>query len=247
MTKRTSGPRLRQAQDDAAVLALMDRVARLAEGHAERAADPRRGPDGRLPPLVSARAALASLTPRSRRYLKSAGRLAYRWRCRKGLTEAEARELRADALAAWWRAKHGLEFRFLVALATSPELAPEAFAELRPADFQSVPYAALFAAWREHGLPAPADVAELLEGRGYVPASPPRAATAAHLPPAWWADELRGTVAELLERRRRRIVMAAPVALARPAAGACGETGAEPESGHTRIAQEHRTPGGAGC
>lgn len=199
------------AADEARLLAVMERVARLAERHAERAADPRpRDEHGRLPPLVSAREALASLNPRSRRYLKSAGRLAYRWRCRKGLTEAEALELRADALAAWWRAKHGLEFRCLVALALSPELGPEAFAELRPADFESVPYAALFAAWREHGLPAPADVAQLLEGRGYVPASPPRAATAAHLPPAWWADELRGTLAELLGRRRRRLTSLAP-------------------------------------
>jgi hypothetical protein len=153
--------------------------------------------------LESARRALASLNARSPRYLKSAGRLAYKWRMSRGLTEAEAHELRADALAARWRAANGLEYRFLVALMLASQPEPDALAELRPADFASVPYAALFAAWREQGVPVPTDAAELLEGRGYVPASPPRASTAAHLPPSWWADELRSTVAELLARRQR--------------------------------------------
>jgi hypothetical protein len=41
-------------------------------------------------------------------------------------------------------------------------------------------------------MPALEDVGELLEGRGYIPASPLRAGTAPHLPASWWAGELRG-------------------------------------------------------
>jgi hypothetical protein len=113
---------------------------------ARRASAPRRGPDGRLPALVSARSALAVLNARAPRYPRSAGGLAYRWRTERGLTEADSLELRADALAAWWQAKNGPESRFLVALVLANEPLSETLPELRPVDFQSVPYAGLFAA-----------------------------------------------------------------------------------------------------
>lgn len=168
---------------------------------------------GRRPPLECARAALANLDPRSPRYLRTASRLVFRFRMRHRLAESEALELRADALALRWRKGNGLEFRLLVALMRAPDLAGEVFAELAPADFVSVPYAALLASWQEHGLPAPADAAELLEGRRLVP----------DLPPEWWAAELRANLAAMLERRGRWAKRHGAAL-----AGASGETGPKP-------------------
>lgn len=146
-----------------------------------------------LSPLNRARLALANLDPRSPRYLRTASRLVFRFRMRDGLAESEALELRADALALRWRKGNGLEYRLLVALMRAPDLAGEVFAELTPADLVSVPYAALFAAWCAHGLPAPEDAAALLEGRRLVP----------DLPREWWAAELRANLSAMLERRAR--------------------------------------------
>lgn len=136
---------------------------------------------------------MRSLDPRSPRFLRHVGGLACKWRNRRGLSDADSATLRGEALAARWRAANGLEFRLLVALMQCPEHSEPVFAVLEPADFVSVPYAALFAAWALHGLPAPLEASALLTGRKLVPA----------LPPEWWADELRATLAAMLGRRGR--------------------------------------------
>lgn len=180
----------------------------------------------RLSPLERARAALANLDPRSPRYLGTASRLVYRFRMRHRLAESEALELRADALSLRWRKGNGLEFRLLVALMRSPDLAGEVFAELAPADFVSVPYAALFAAWCAHGVPAPEVAAALLEGRRLVP----------DLSPEWWAGELRANLAEMLKRRGRWAERHGAAL-----AGTSGETGPKPGA-HVKTSTEPGAP-----
>ena len=109
------------------------------------------------------------------------------------MTEADAKALMTEASATRWRTKNGLEYRFLVALVQAPEVLSEAVAGLRPEDFISFPYAALFGQAHAKGPAVLTESRLLLAGRGQIPSQDV----------AWWAAEARGTLAELLARRAR--------------------------------------------
>jgi hypothetical protein len=91
-----------------------------------------------------------------------------------------------------WKATHGLEYRFLVALLQAPEAVPEALDQLRDSDFSSVPYAAMFRLAQVHGLAA-LEMPDLVGTRKFIPP----------LGRDWWAGEARATFQELLARRHR--------------------------------------------
>src|SRR6516164_6067487 len=74
------------------------------------------------------------------------------WR-RFGLKEGEAADLVNEALGRRWHVKHGLEYRFLVALLHAPEAIPDALTALANSDFLNACYAALFESLLRHGIP----------------------------------------------------------------------------------------------
>ena len=153
----------------------------------------RKGKTRTMLALEDAGRKVRDLNPRCRDYIRRAARIVGMGRRRFGLTETDAEALMTEASAARWRAKNGLEYRFLAALVQAPEVLPEATVELRPEDFMSFAYAALFEQFRRRGPAALEESRPLLAGRGHIPI----------LDPAWWAAEARGTLAELLARRAR--------------------------------------------
>jgi hypothetical protein len=140
-------------------------------------------------PGESAQHIVTQLSPRRRDFLRKA-RLAAKHAWRRGeMSEAEAVELVSEAQARLWRAKHGLEYRFLVALLKVPDTVPEALTQLAPGDFVNACYAALFESLRRHGV----------HGNG--------ASVLAHcdvptMSSTWWEGEARETLAAILARQK---------------------------------------------
>lgn len=147
---------------------------------------------GRPSAIERVRARLRQVSPRSRSFLRLAFATTRHGRARFGLTTEEARTVLDEASAARWRATHGLEYRFLVALLQAPGAIPDAMQVLKVSDFTSVPYAAMVGLVKEHGLNA-LDIPALVADRGFIPP----------LGPTWWAEEARATLKELLARRER--------------------------------------------
>jgi hypothetical protein len=114
------------------------------------------------------------------------------WR-RFGLKEGEAADLVNEALGRRWHVKHGLEYRFLVALLHAPEAIPDALTALANSDFLNACYAALFESLLRHGIPPEKERDRFLAPHLDAPV----------MPRGWWESEARGTFSAMLARRAR--------------------------------------------
>jgi hypothetical protein len=142
-------------------------------------------------PYQIARLLISNRNPRDWDYLRKARSVAkFGWR-RYGLKEEEAVDLVNEALASRWHVKHGLEYRFLVALLHAPEAIPEALTALASSDFVNACYAALFESLRRHGIPPEKERDGFLAPHVDAPA----------MPRCWWESEARGTLSAMLVRR----------------------------------------------
>jgi hypothetical protein len=144
-------------------------------------------------PYENARRLIRNRNPRHWDYLRKARSIAKLGWKRFRLKEEEAVDLVNEAMGTRWHAKHGLEYRFLVALLHAPEAVPEALTALASSDFVNACYAALFESLRRHGIPPENERDGFLAPHVDAPA----------MPLGWWESEARATFSAMLARRTR--------------------------------------------